>query len=119
MKAHLHVSMAVPEALERINKYLTKDKFLFSEEDATYFVSFSEKKAIKTKKYSKFWSRRDLSDKYPENYSIVIEGILEEGENETIINIEIIEYHHGREHYYGGTRAIEEYFDKFCTFFEC
>ena len=118
MKANLHVPISVPQALERINKHLTQDKFLFSEEDARYEVHFSEKKAIKKKTYSQFWSRRDLSDKYPENYSLVIEGILEEGENETIINIEIVEYHHGREHYYGGTRAIREYFNKFCSFLE-
>ena len=119
MKAHIHIPMSVSQALERINTCLIKDKFLFSEEDARYIVHFSEKKAIKKKNYSKFWSRRDLSDKYPENYSIVIEGIIEEGENDTIINIEIIEYHHGREHYYGGTRAIQEYFNKFCSYFEC
>lgn len=118
MKAQLHVPMSLPQTLERINKHLTEDKFLFSEEDAKYIVHFSEKKAIKKKNYSKFWSRRNLSDKYPENYSIVIEGELEEGENETIINIELVEYHHGREHYYGGTRAIDEYFNKFCSFFE-
>ena len=118
MKAELHIPISVEQTLEKINIGLTEEKFLFSEEDAKYIVQYSEKKAITKKIFSKFWSRRDLSDTYPKNYSIVLEGILEEGEDETIINLEIVEYHHGRDHHYGGSRAIQEYFNKFCSIFE-
>lgn len=118
MNAKLYIPMSVEQALERIDSGLTKDKFIFSEEEATYVVRYSDKKSVKTKNFSKFWSRRDLGDKYPAYYSIVIEGTLEEEEGGTVINLEIVEYHHSRKHTYGGTRAINEYFNKLCALFE-
>jgi len=118
MKAELHVPISVQDALEKIHSALTDDKFIFSEEDARYVVTYSNKKCVKTKDLSKFWSKRELGDKYPENYSLTIEGTIKAEEEDTVIDLEIIEYHHGREHSYGGTRAINEYFDKFCEIFE-
>ena len=117
MKAELHVPMTVQEAVEKIRLYLKNDKFIFSEEDARYIVKYPNKKSIKTKDMSRFWSKRELGDKYPETYSLTMEGTLKAEEEGTIIDLEIIEYHHGREHTYGGTRAIEEYFNKFCEIF--
>ncbi|MBI2847025.1 MAG: hypothetical protein HYX82_03995, partial [Chloroflexi bacterium] len=112
MKASLHTSLSVQQALERVESGLTKDKFLFTEEEATYVVQYSDNKAVKRKNFSRFWSRRELGDKYPVNFSIVMEGTLEEEGKGTVVNVEVIEYHHGRPHTYGGARAIEEYFDK-------
>lgn len=118
MNAKLHVPMSVEQALEKIGSALTKDGFIFSEEDAAYVVEYSEKECVKTKNYSRFWARRDLGDRYPAHYSLVMEGTLEEEEGGTVVSLEIVEYHHGRRHTYGGTRAIEEYFDRFCAIFE-
>ena len=118
MKAELHVPMPVQQAIERIESGLTGEKFIFSEEDASYVVTYAGGKPVKRKSYSRFWSRRELGDKHPAHFSIVVKGTLEEEEKGTDIKLEVVEYHHDREHTYGGTRAIEEYFDKFCSFFQ-
>jgi hypothetical protein len=118
MKAEIHVSTTVQETLEKVCSALQDDRFIFSEEDAKFVVEYSDKTCVKTKNFSRFWSRRDLGDKYPAHFSLVIEGTMESEEGGTVINLDIVEYHHSREHTYGGTRAIGEYFDKFCEIFE-
>ncbi len=118
MKSTLHVPLSVDEAVKKISESLIGNGFIFSEEDGTYVVRYSGKKAEKTKNWSRFWSRRSLGDKYPQHYSIVIQGTVREENRGSIIDLEIIEYHAGREHTYGGTMAITEYFEKFCDIFE-
>jgi len=110
--------MPLQQTLERMRSALTNDKFIFSEEDATYDVGYTDGKAVSRKSSIEFWARRDLGDNYPAHFAITMEGTMQEEESGTVINIEIIEYHNTRKHKYAGTKSIDEYFDKFCTFFE-
>jgi hypothetical protein len=118
MMVTLNIPMPVEQALRKIESGLTSDRFIFTEEEAKYVVRYSDGKASRTKTWSRFWSRKELGDEYPANYSMVIEGTLEEANGGTAIKLEISEYHHSRKHSYGGTRALDEYFDKFCAIFE-
>jgi len=119
MKSTLYIPSNVEDALRKLRKSLENNGFIVSEEDATFDVKLSKGKVEKIKTWSQFWSRKDhLEDKYPRHYSIVIKGDIRAEEEGAVIDVELIEYHAGRPHSYGGTASIMEYFEKFCKIFQ-
>ena len=119
MLATLHTPLSVEKAIERIKCELTEDGFIFSEEDVSHIVQYKNGNAQTAKVFSRFWSRKDLNDKYPAYYAITIEGtIRKEEETSCVIEIEMAEYHYCRKHSYGGTKAVDDYFHRFCSIFE-
>jgi len=125
VKATFYVDLPVDDVIKKVGDFLIGHEFIFSEEESAYVVRCGNKKIEKSRNWTRFWSRKWLgkcSDhsiaKYPDHYSIVIQGVISQENEESVIELEILEYHASREHIYGGARAIHEYFDKFCKIFE-
>lgn len=115
MKVILHLPVPAEEASKRLNSFLTRDGFFYSEEDQTYSVEYKGKEAEKTLTRARFWSRKILGGKYPLNFSLVIEGEIRKEGEASIMELELVEFHTNRPHYLGGeggAASIDEYFDK-------
>lgn len=117
MKAKLQLSVSVEAIVKKMRESLIKDGFIFAENDKSYVVQYTDKGMKKIQSWSKFWSRKHLGDPYPIDYSLVIQGEIKQEEKASIIEVELVEYHANREHGYGGTDVIDQYFDKFCEIF--
>jgi len=116
----LCIPLEVNHVMERVRKFLEQDGFIVSEEEATFIVRYDRSNAEKIKNWSRFWSMKfPLGNNYPPYYSLVIQGEIRAEENGgSRVDLEMIEYHASREHFYGGASSIAEYFDKFCKIFE-
>lgn len=97
--------------------FLEKDGFIFVEEDKAFDVYSVDVDIRKVQTRSLFWSHKHLSEPFPPSYSIVIKGEIRKDDKGSVIETEIIELHGNREHPYGGTKAIDEYFRKLCKIF--
>jgi hypothetical protein len=112
IRAKLLLEIGVEETVRKMRSSLEKDGFIFAENDKSCDVRHTNEGIKEVQNWSLFWSRKQLSDPYKPTFSIVIQGeVKKEGES-SVVEAELIEYHHNREHFYGGTVAVEEYFDK-------
>ena len=117
MKVDFFTSGSIEKIVERMRGKLEEKGFVFSENEKSYVVHYSNGQAHKTQTWSKFWARKQLEAPYSPLVSIEIEGevILEGGNG--VIKADFIENHANRRHGAGGSRAIDEYVDFFCEIF--
>lgn len=116
IKTKLFLEIGVEEAVKKMRSYLENDGFIFAENDKSYDVYYT-KGIEKVQSWSLFWSKKRLSDPYKPTFSIVIKGEVKRENEGSVVEAELIEYHHNREHFYGGATAVNEYFNKFCKIF--
>ena len=113
MKVEFFTVGSVSDIVKRIQKIMEETGFIFSENDASYSVRYSNGKILKSQTGSKFWARKQLEAPHPAHFSIEIDGeVVIEKEN-SVVKAIFIENHANRPHDYGGSSVIDEYVDIF------
>ena len=85
-----------------------RERFLFAIEDKKYVVGFEDHEINMTLSSLQFWSRKDLGDEFPPNYSLVIQGETKQEGNGSVIEMDLTEYHGNHPHKLGG-QSIDKY----------
>lgn len=116
MQALIYPNKDIKEIFNAIKKFMEKENFVFEEKDRTYLVIQNNRGITKNLVKIKFWASNSFLKDFPPNFSIVIEGEIRK-DKETVVEIEIREYHGKREHIFAGTSALEKYFNLFCEVF--
>jgi len=113
MKVEFFTTGSTEEIVERMRNELEERGFIFTENEKSYQVHYSNGRVEKSQTWSKFWARKQLEDPYPPSFSIEIDGeVVLEGKK-AIVRADFIENHANRPHGAGGSRAIDEYLDLF------
>ena len=116
MQALIYPNKDIKEIFNTIKEFMEKENFVFEEKDRIYLVIQNNKKITKNLAKIKFWAINSALEDFPPNFSLVIEGEIRK-DKETVVEIEIREYHGKREHIFAGTLALEKYFNLFCEIF--
>jgi hypothetical protein len=117
MKVEFFTSGSIEKTVERMRSKLEEMGFVFSENEKSYAVHYSNGQINKTQTGSKVWARKQLEAPHAPLVSIEIEGeVILQGGN-AVIQADFIENHANRRHGAGGSRAIDEYVDLFSEIF--
>jgi hypothetical protein len=112
MKIRLFSKENIKNVFSSIRKLLEEDGFIIEEKDRTYEFKKTKENFNKHLVEIQFWAKKSSFNDFPSNYSILIEGQIK-SEKETIIEIELKEYHGDREHTMAGSLILEGYIDFF------
>jgi hypothetical protein len=117
MKVEFFTSGSIEKTVEKMHCKLEEKGFVFSENEKSFAVHYSNGQIHKTQTWSRFWARKQMEAPYSPLVSIEIEGeVVLEGEN-SVIKADFMENHANRRHGAGGSRAIDEHVDLFCEIF--
>jgi len=116
MQALIYSNKDIKEIFNTIKEFMKKENFIFEEKDRIYLITQNNQGITKNLAKIKFWAINRLLKDFPPNLSLVIEGEIRK-DKETVVEIEIKEYHGKREHIFAGSLAIEKYFNLFCKIF--
>lgn len=112
MKIRLFSKKNIKNVFSSMKELLERDGFIIEEKDRVYEFKKIKENINKNIVEIQFWAKKSSFNNFPPNFSILIEGQIKSEKN-TLIEIELKEYHGDREHTMAGSLILEGYIDFF------